>query len=104
MLVLVWPEIEAHLGEARGASLIDGQDASSFLVNPSGLVEPRGEQRIIEPFLEIPVNPQDRLIAALGVALVPSSEASVEISIESNRPFLFHRAERFRRTRMCSSG
>jgi hypothetical protein len=44
------------------------------------------------------------LIAALGVAFVPSSEASVEIGIESDRPLLFHRAKRFRRTRVSSSG
>ena len=79
--VLVRPEIEAHLGEVRGAALVDGQDASSFMVNPSGMVEPMGELRVIEPSLEITLDPKDCLIAALGVAFVPSSEASVEIGI-----------------------
>jgi hypothetical protein len=79
--VLVWPEIESHLGEVRGAALVDGQDASSFVVNPSGMLEPMGEQRVVEPFLEITLDPIDCLIAALGVAFVPSSEASVEIGI-----------------------
>jgi hypothetical protein len=79
--VLVRPEIETHLGEVRGAALVDGQDASSFMVNPSGMVESMGELRVIEPSLEITLDPIDCLVAALGVAFVPSSEASVEIGI-----------------------
>ena len=81
MSVLVRPEIETHLGEVRGAALVDGQDASSFMVNPSGMVESMGELRVIEPSLEITLDPIDCLVAALGVAFVPSSEASVEIGI-----------------------
>lgn len=61
--------------------MVDGQDASSFVVNPSGMVEPMGELRVVEPSLEITLDPIDCLIAALGVAFVPSSEASVEIGI-----------------------
>jgi hypothetical protein len=79
--VLVWPEIEAYLGEVRGAALVDGQDASSFVVNPPGMIEPLGEQGVVEPSLEITLDPQDCLIAALGVTFVPSSKASVEIGI-----------------------
>jgi hypothetical protein len=79
--VLVRPEIETHLGEVRGAALVDGQDASSFMVNPSGMVESMGEQGVVEPSLEITLDPIDCLVAALGVAFVPSSEASVEIGI-----------------------
>lgn len=61
--------------------MVDGQDASSFVVNPSGMVEPMGELRVVEPSLEITLDPIDCLIAALGVTFVPSSEASVEIGI-----------------------
>jgi len=61
--------------------LVDGQDASAFVVNPSGMVEPMGDLRVVEPSLEITLDPIDCLIAALGVAFVPASEASVEIGI-----------------------